>query len=657
MSEIFSMKKITSSLYLCLILKVGLCQTPFICDGQPIIVSSQDYEFSTVYQVAVDADGGNVGFNEIVALPDLHASAIGYRVTDNLIYGIDRSSMNVFRFDALGNVEFLCPITATTGYYFGAGDVTPDGRYLVALGNHFSSNDRILLYVNLVSGNYEQTAIPITTASGIYIFSGDIAFHPLTGELFGFDAAHHRLLTFNPDIPLIDDETFPVQYEVNHLPSLFFEPFGKLYGLGNHIITYPFAFFEVNHLTGDGYAIAPAIELTGSTDGCSCPYILALEQSISPEEAFPCTEVIVTFRVANLTGISQHGVSLEQEFQNQTIINEVLYNPYGGNIGTSIGTNQLRLSNLTIPIGIDSIMIKIDIGELPPGTYNHQARLLEAELINYGDTMVLSDDPNTLMRLDSTPLEVIPLVLDLDNNQDYFCYGESALIEASVGNGVSYLWNNGATTSHLQVNTPGLYSVTISTGCEILSDSIFLYQGGLLLDLGEDQTVELGDQIILDPFVSTFGSMLDYRWYEADTLPVDCGFCKELSVTPLNDISYTLHISDEYGCMATDTIKLFVEKNYDLYLPNAFSPNDDGINDYFFPQAKHDVSVKSLQIFDRWGNHIFSSQNINSNDMQAGWDGSFRNKKVGKGIYVWTLEVEFLDGEVRHLSGDVLLLR
>lgn len=659
MSHFDRMKKITLFLSLFFALKPAICQTPFICDGEPIIVSSQNFDFSTVYETEIDPAAGNVDFNEIAPLTGHHINAIGYRVTDNLIYGVDFYDTGIYRFDAVGNVEYLSPIITDSIYHYSAGDVTPDGRYLVLLGNHFSSDDRILLTVDLESGNYEQTVDSLTTISGTYIFCGDIAFHPMTGELYGYDAAFHRLVAIDPIAQLIDDVTFPVQYYVNHLPSLFFDPFGNLYGLGNNVITYPFAFFEVDHLTGTGRAIAPATELTGSTDGCSCPYVLALQQSFSPEEVFPCTETVVTFRVANLTGIIQEEISLEQEFENQTIIKEILYNPFGGDIGTSIGTNQLRIANMTVPIGIDSILVKIDVGELPAGIYDHQARLLGAELVNYGDTLILSDYPATLVPRDSTPLEIIPLILDLDNNQDYFCYGESIVIEASAGEGVFYLWNNGATTSSLEVNTPGQYSVTISTGCEILSDSIYVHQGGLILDLGQGQTIDLGDQIILDPFLTSFGNILTYRWVEIgeSLMEVSCNSCKTLELTPINNVSFELHVEDEFGCTETDTVHIFVNKNYQVYVPNAFSPNDDGINDRFFPQTKHDTKIISFQVFDRWGNQVFSIKDTYTNDPQSGWDGFYKNKKLDAGVYVWSIDLEFLDGAVKKFTGDVLILK
>ncbi len=93
------------------------------------------------------------------------------------------------------------------------------------------------------------------------------------------------------------------------------------------------------------------------------------------------------------------------------------------------------------------------------------------------------------------------------------------------------------------------------------------------------------------------------------------------------------------------------------YYPNAFSPNEDGINDLFLPSFGKGVrSLLSLQIFDRWGNLIYESNNCTPNDISCGWDGTFQGQDAKTGVYVYLAQVEFADQTVTIEQGEVLLV-
>ena len=88
-----------------------------------------------------------------------------------------------------------------------------------------------------------------------------------------------------------------------------------------------------------------------------------------------------------------------------------------------------------------------------------------------------------------------------------------------------------------------------------------------------------------------------------------------------------------------------------LYIPNAFTPNGDGINDFFGPEAI-DVSKYSLKIFNRWGEIIFTSNNLKN-----GWDGTFKGKTVQNDVYVYQLNYEFNTGKTGNVVGRVTLIQ
>ena len=97
---------------------------------------------------------------------------------------------------------------------------------------------------------------------------------------------------------------------------------------------------------------------------------------------------------------------------------------------------------------------------------------------------------------------------------------------------------------------------------------------------------------------------------------------------------------------------------YDVFMPNAFSPNLDGINDYFTIFGGTDLtSIKTLQIFDRWGGLVFEAGDLLPGDESQGWNGQFRGKPMPTGIYTYLTVLEMESGREKLLSGSVLLVR
>lgn len=98
----------------------------------------------------------------------------------------------------------------------------------------------------------------------------------------------------------------------------------------------------------------------------------------------------------------------------------------------------------------------------------------------------------------------------------------------------------------------------------------------------------------------------------------------------------------------------------DVYIPNIFTPgNGDGVNDIFMVYSRKEkiLKINYLEIFDRWGNKIFTVQNFLPDDALYGWDGTFNNKLMNPGVYVYVTEVEYKDGKKKVYKGDVTLIR
>lgn len=124
----------------------------------------------------------------------------------------------------------------------------------------------------------------------------------------------------------------------------------------------------------------------------------------------------------------------------------------------------------------------------------------------------------------------------------------------------------------------------------------------------------------------------------------------------LSSGQYDIQISDEIGC-STDTTIFIVREDCAIYLPNTFSPNNDGINDLFQINvgAFFKGEFKSFRVFNRWGGKIFEVKNFKPEEV--GWDGRFRKKDVEEGVYFYSIEYIANDGKRKVIGGDVTILK
>jgi gliding motility-associated-like protein len=129
------------------------------------------------------------------------------------------------------------------------------------------------------------------------------------------------------------------------------------------------------------------------------------------------------------------------------------------------------------------------------------------------------------------------------------------------------------------------------------------------------------------------------------------------TITPTDSASYTLQITDSLGCITYDTLQIDVldPDDFDceaILLPSAFTPNGDSLNDEFcITNAPIIRKMKSFEIFDRWGNKVFAT-----NDPFASWNGKYKEKELNTGIYVYRISYE-CGGKTKLKMGEVNLIR
>ena len=204
---------------------------------------------------------------------------------------------------------------------------------------------------------------------------------------------------------------------------------------------------------------------------------------------------------------------------------------------------------------------------------------------------------------------------------------------------------------------PGLYDLVLSDaiGCTTFNEVNIPEGVPASVTLGVDIDTILGAEITLSPtFNFNYDSLI---WQPASLL--SCDNCLTPSLTTIKNVLIQLTAFNEDGCLAEDELLIRVDKRRKAYIPNAFSPNNDGINDFFtiFADPTQVSLIKSLSIFDRWGDQVFIKQNFPPNLESEGWDGRFRRKPMNSAVFVYYAELEYTDGETILFKGEVQLLR
>ncbi|MER3498527.1 MAG: PKD domain-containing protein, partial [Chitinophagaceae bacterium] len=119
-----------------------------------------------------------------------------------------------------------------------------------------------------------------------------------------------------------------------------------------------------------------------------------------------------------------------------------------------------------------------------------------------------------------------------------------------------------------------------------------------------------------------------------------------------NDIVYHLTVQSDAGCVATDSVKITVFAKAAIYVPSAFTPNNDGLNDLLLPKYAGMKELKFFKVFNRWGQQVFYTT-----DMSKGWDGMLNGKPQPTGSYVWVVNAVDVDGKLHMLKGTIIIIR
>ena len=308
-------------------------------------------------------------------------------------------------------------------------------------------------------------------------------------------------------------------------------------------------------------------------------------------------------------------------------------------------------------------------GGAPPYQYvwSNGGTTQQINNIGAGTFSVTVTDTNGCNNTATTTLqEPTPLIFGFTVN-DLDCFGQhdGAIFVNAIGGVPPYRYaldnappqsSNGFTGLN-----PGSFTVNTWDANDCQKTEIILVNAAIHLnvELGNNQIIELGSSATLQAIVNVpFDSILSVAWTPPfDT--TDCTTCLTQVVAPFVSTTYSVLVEALNGCTDEDKVTIIVDRRRHLYIPNVFSPNGDGENDFFGILAKAGTvrSIKSLQVYDRWGEAVYVNTNFAPNNPAIGWDGKLNGQPMAPAVFVWVVEVEFIDGVVEVFSGDVSLLR
>ena len=226
------------------------------------------------------------------------------------------------------------------------------------------------------------------------------------------------------------------------------------------------------------------------------------------------------------------------------------------------------------------------------------------------------------------------------------CNGSKVTLDA-IGGG-TYVWSTGQTTDSISVSPESTtnYSVAISYfGCkDTLNTTVNVYSFSATACC--NTSILKGQNTILN--VSPANNKEHYTWVPGTGL--SCDTCPDPVATPTITTTYFVTVTDSEGCSRVDTITIEVLCGQ-VFVPDAFSPNADGQNDILYVRSPC-INTMEFEVFDRWGNKVFESQNVN-----RGWDGTYNGQPMNTGTYAYYLYALMLDGSITEKHGNISLVR
>ncbi len=265
---------------------------------------------------------------------------------------------------------------------------------------------------------------------------------------------------------------------------------------------------------------------------------------------------------------------------------------------------------------------------------------------------------------DTIAIEVVkPQTITVTN--DTLCLGEKITLQASGADLYSWspaIYLSSTTSANPQFqaakDTTIVYSVTGTDRKKCFSDTktlaVKVYPIPHIEIAQKDIDLNVGLSVPLT--TKSSADVTQWRW-EPQNFLSDARVQSPVA-SPTQTITYNCVATNGGSCFARDQVTVHVMCNgANLFVPNTFSPNHNGVNDKFFPHGTGVFNIKSLRIFNRWGQVVYEKNNFLPNVESDGWDGSFKGQPLESDVYVYMLEIICENNSVIPFKGNVTLLR
>jgi len=258
--------------------------------------------------------------------------------------------------------------------------------------------------------------------------------------------------------------------------------------------------------------------------------------------------------------------------------------------------------------------------------------------------------------LDTIYLKVFPGAILTAQPVTPLCEGQTEQLVTSASDTVTWQWTPALGLSSDVIPNPIAspaktteYKVLITNkyGCKDSAYLTIFVNQKPVADAGPDKKINLGDSVVLNGSVS--GTSVNFSWAPASF--IDDIHSKTPTVYPPEDAEYTLTVNSEVGCGSSSSSAI-VKVYKDVYVPTGFTPNSDGKNDLFRVTAADNYKRFKLLVYNRWGQVIFETTDINK-----GWDGKFKDIQLASDVYVYYLEIVTASNRKVTKKGTITLIR
>lgn len=330
-------------------------------------------------------------------------------------------------------------------------------------------------------------------------------------------------------------------------------------------------------------------------------------------------------------------------------------------IGASTEIVINEIVNNSVCSGVDNGNIALEVsGGTYPYTYlwsNGTTDSIATNLSAGEYTYTLTDASGCVMTNTIKIEDSDSLTLILSSTNNHCEAGCSAVVVSNTSGGnipYVYLWSNGETTKDIADVCNGMYSLEVedANGCKTQSSvevtNIESFDNFVVTS--SSTQVYDGNTITLE---ATYLDGFDYTWTPSDYLSKPHYYVTNATV--YETTTYVVFVTDNKGCYKEDSITVYAEyvqcDKPNIYVPNIFTPNNDGKNDVITVSGDY-IDHINFAIYDRWGEKVFETE-----DVSQSWNGTFRNEPCQPGVYYYRLEVYCIGGKVYLTGGDITLVR